>query len=251
MSILQKPAITSISGPHEAMQIKGAGERTVRQAKTLDEIKIKSQNSLQSEGSSPAFADSTSAQDQISLLPTPRNSVAGISDMTDKDVDDLLAEGKMAAKTATDTNFPSAQHDTQKPQPETTKSIKPIEYENYTVDDIDEWLLLTSFYDEEYRQKTLARHRRLKAIEEEKQQLLREEQEELRKHRAGMDSLPIGPTPAILDPTPALELPIQHVKSSHSPPPARAAPSTPSKESQKRSHDEMQGEGAERHEHPA
>jgi hypothetical protein len=233
------------------MQIKRASERTVSQARTLDEIKIKLQNSLQSEGSSPTLADSRSAQDQMNMLATPRNSVAGINDMTDKDVDDLLAEGKMAAETVTDTNSASAQYDTQKPQPETTKPVKSIEYENYTVDDIDEWLVLTSFYDEEYRQKTLARHRRLKAIEEEKQQLLREEQEELRKHRAGMDALPIRPTPAIPDPAPAPELPIKQDRSSYIPPPARAAPSTPSKESQKRCHDEMQGEGPEQHEHPA
>ena len=46
----------------------------------------------------------------------------------------------------------------------------------YTVDDIEEWLVMTGFYDDAYRQKVLARRRRMKAIEEERLQLLLEEQ---------------------------------------------------------------------------
>lgn len=230
------------------MQIKGASERTVRAAKTLDEIKTKSRDSLNSEGSYPPLADSAFAQDQTRMPPTPRHSVAGISNMTDKDVDDLLAEGKMAAETAIDAKSTSAQEDAQKPQSEATKPTKSIEYENYTVDDIDEWLELTNFYDEAYRQKTLARHRRFKAIEEERQQLLREEQEELQKQRAGLESVPIRPTRVIPGPTPAPELQNEQDRPTYSPSHAQATASTPSKESQKRSHGEMQGVAVEQHE---
>jgi hypothetical protein len=47
---------------------------------------------------------------------------------------------------------------------------------HYNVDDVEEWLVMTGFYDEVYRQKVLNRRRRMKAIEEERLQLLLEEQ---------------------------------------------------------------------------
>lgn len=43
-------------------------------------------------------------------------------------------------------------------------------------DDVEEWLLMTGFYDKPYRQKVLSRRRRMRAIEEERMQLLLEEQ---------------------------------------------------------------------------
>jgi hypothetical protein len=44
------------------------------------------------------------------------------------------------------------------------------------VEDVEEWLVMTGFYDEVYRQKVLNRRRRMKAIEKERLQLLLEEQ---------------------------------------------------------------------------
>ena len=44
------------------------------------------------------------------------------------------------------------------------------------LNDIELWLCMTGFYDEEYRKKKLERQRRIKAIEEEKRQLLLEEE---------------------------------------------------------------------------
>ena len=101
------------------------------------------------------------------MLATPRNSITSSHRDDDDDVDDLLAEGRAAAEAAANT----------------ATTIKSIEHEKYTVEDIEDWLSMTNFYDEAYRQKTLTRHRRLKAIEEEKQQLLREEQEDPQKYR--------------------------------------------------------------------
>ena len=49
----------------------------------------------------------------------------------------------------------------------------------YNMDDVKEWLSMTGFYDELYRQKVLNRRRRMRAIEEEKLQLLLEEQADL------------------------------------------------------------------------
>jgi hypothetical protein len=46
----------------------------------------------------------------------------------------------------------------------------------YSVNDVEEWLSMTGFYDELYRQKVLNRRRRMRAIEEERLQLLLEEQ---------------------------------------------------------------------------
>ena len=46
----------------------------------------------------------------------------------------------------------------------------------YNVEDVEEWLVMTGFYDEVYRQKVLNRRRRMKAIEKERLQLLLEEQ---------------------------------------------------------------------------
>jgi hypothetical protein len=46
----------------------------------------------------------------------------------------------------------------------------------YNEDDVEEWLAMTGFYDELYREKVLNRRRRMKAIEEERLQLLLEEQ---------------------------------------------------------------------------
>jgi hypothetical protein len=46
----------------------------------------------------------------------------------------------------------------------------------YNVEDVEEWLAMTGFYDEVYRQKVLNRRRRMKAIEKERLQLLLEEQ---------------------------------------------------------------------------
>ena len=46
----------------------------------------------------------------------------------------------------------------------------------YNLDDVEEWLIMTGFYDAPYRLKVLNRRRRMKAIEEEKMQLLLEEQ---------------------------------------------------------------------------
>jgi hypothetical protein len=46
----------------------------------------------------------------------------------------------------------------------------------YNVNDVEEWLSMTGFYDELYRQKVLNRRRRMRAIEEERLQLLLEEQ---------------------------------------------------------------------------
>jgi YTH domain-containing protein 1 len=46
----------------------------------------------------------------------------------------------------------------------------------YNADDVEEWLAMTGFYDEVYRHKVLNRRRRMKAIEEERLQLLLEEQ---------------------------------------------------------------------------
>ena len=45
----------------------------------------------------------------------------------------------------------------------------------YSVNDVEEWLVMTGFYDELYRQKVLNRRRRMKAIEEERLHLLLEE----------------------------------------------------------------------------
>jgi hypothetical protein len=46
----------------------------------------------------------------------------------------------------------------------------------YDTEDVEEWLAMTGFYDEAYRQKVLNRRRRMKAIEKERLQLLLEEQ---------------------------------------------------------------------------
>ncbi len=46
----------------------------------------------------------------------------------------------------------------------------------HNLDDVEEWLSMTGFHDEPYRLKVLNRRRRMKAIEEEKMQLLLEEQ---------------------------------------------------------------------------
>lgn len=46
----------------------------------------------------------------------------------------------------------------------------------YNVEDVEEWLVMTGFYDDVYRQKVLNRRRRMKAIEKERLQLLLEEQ---------------------------------------------------------------------------
>lgn len=46
----------------------------------------------------------------------------------------------------------------------------------YNEDDVEEWLAMTGFYDEVYREKALNRRRRMKALEEERLQLLLEEQ---------------------------------------------------------------------------
>ena len=46
----------------------------------------------------------------------------------------------------------------------------------YNMDDMEEWLVMTGFYDDVYRQKVLNRRRRMRAIEEERLQLLLEEQ---------------------------------------------------------------------------
>lgn len=48
----------------------------------------------------------------------------------------------------------------------------------YTLEDAEEWLLMTGFYDGPYRHKVLTRRRRIYAIEQEKKQLLLEEQAE-------------------------------------------------------------------------
>ncbi|KAM5502641.1 hypothetical protein McanMca71_004662 [Microsporum canis] len=44
--------------------------------------------------------------------------------------------------------------------------------------DLRSWLLFTGYYDEDYRQKTISRHRRLVALDEERAELIREEQYE-------------------------------------------------------------------------
>ena len=177
------------------------------------------------------------------MLATPRNSITSIN--PDVDVDDLLAEGKAAAEAAISTKaVPPTQHTTQGPQSDITSPMKSIGYEKY-VEDIEEWLVMTNFYDDGYRQKTLARHRRLKAIEREKQQLLREEQEELQKYCIGAEGFPVRSTPAAPEPTPAPEITTKQDRSRYSPPPARVEALMPSKESQKRSHDEIKDEPSE------
>lgn len=45
-------------------------------------------------------------------------------------------------------------------------------------EDVHDWLLLTGYYDQTYRDKTLQRHRRLAVIEKEREELLREEQQD-------------------------------------------------------------------------
>jgi YTH domain-containing protein 1 len=109
--------------------------------------------------------------------------------------------------------------------------------------------VLTGFYDEGYRQKTLARHRRLKAIEEERQQLLREEQQDLERHRVGLD--PFSMVPDAPEPTPALEVSVKQDHSSDSPPPAQAVPAVPSNNNRKRSIEETKDEQSEQSTTPA
>lgn len=94
--------------------------------------------------------------------------------------------------------------------------------------------MLTSFHDEAYRQKTLARHRRLKVIEEEKQELLREEQQDLH-HRLRHDSF--SQVPAFPEPTPGRETNLE--KSSYSSTSACVTPLVATNDNQKRSRDEM------------
>lgn len=126
-----------------AMQVKGAGERTVRAAKTLEDIKLKTQNSRKkNEELSPILNNSTTAQNTIKILATPRNTIPGAHN---RDIDDLLAQGRAAADATVDTKVISSGLDTsQAPSSEATNLIGSIEYEKYTVDDIDEWLVLVS-----------------------------------------------------------------------------------------------------------
>jgi hypothetical protein len=227
------------------MQIKGASDRNMETARILEGFNFKTQNINESQVSSPILISSTSTQGIFKMLATPRNS---ISTVQDDDVDDLLAECKASAGAAIETNSTfTAPSNSQAPQSEATKPLKSIEYEKYTVDDIAEWLVLTGFYDEAYRLKTLTRHRRLKDIEKEKQQLLREEQEELQQHLVGSGSSPTAA--AASKPAPSPEAAIEQENSSYSPHPVHITPLKAS--DQKRVHSDMKDEGSVQSEHPA
>lgn len=220
------------------MHIKGASDRNIKAARTWEGVNFDAQEITEIHIPSSTLTNSTSTQGTVEMPATPRNS---ISIVQDDDVDDFLAECK-----ATKAAF-SAPLNSQAPPSEATEPLKSIEYEKYTVDDIDEWLVLTSFYDEAYRLKTLTRHRRLEAIEKEKQQLLREEQEELRQHRVGSDSFPTAA--AAPEPSPGSKAAIKPDNFSCSPPPALVTPLKVS--SQKRTHSDMKDEGSDQLENPA
>ena len=52
------------------------------------------------------------------------------------------------------------------------------EQKEWSIDDVEDWLAMTGFYDAPYRRKLLGRRRRMKAIDEERMRLLLEEQED-------------------------------------------------------------------------
>ncbi|KAK2762077.1 hypothetical protein FQN54_001084 [Arachnomyces sp. PD_36] len=78
-------------------------------------------------------------------------------------------------------NTKPVSRDIQKPDSEEAKldpnnvfaHLDPIE-----VEELKEWLMATGYYDEDFRRKTMRRHKRLVALEKEKAELLKEEQEE-------------------------------------------------------------------------
>lgn len=231
------------------MQIKGASERIMEATRTMEGANSKDQTN-KSEIPSQTPINLTLPQAAVKMLATPRHS---FSITQDNDVDYLLAECKASADAAAETKvLSSTSSNVEANQSETSEPVKSIEYGKYTVDDIDEWLVLTSFYDEAYRQETLARHRRVKsrlqAIEQEKQQLLREEQEQLQRHRVTFASSSFAP--AVAEPTPGPDVAMKQDKSSYCPPAAQFTPSRASNHASKRAHNDMKDERSDKSERP-
>lgn len=143
------------------------------------------------------FEDSTKT---TAPVPSTSNGVSRIA--TSTDIDDLLAEGRAAASNgqllsesaptsgvATTANFDSVMRDATIERVETGSVTQTmagsngpnVKLENVSpqeADDIQYWLKMTGYHDQEYRNKMLSRRRRLKEIEDEREKLLREEQEE-------------------------------------------------------------------------
>jgi hypothetical protein len=212
------------------MQIKGASQRILDAAKTLWENDTRTQTRVQgSEKPQPSLSRPVTAQDTVIMLATPRNSIASAHD---DDMDELIAEGRAAADALANTQAVAARASSSQ-----VASSEALELAKSVDEDIEEWLLLTGFYDEAYHQTTLTRHRRLKAIEQEKQQLLREEQELLQEPPLGLEPVSTASptTESIPGPLPA----VKQERASYSPPPASAVLVSASRRKQKRSHDEM------------
>lgn len=87
--------------------------------------------------------------------------------------DRVATTGHPHSKTA-DARIPG---DSQKTSTENSSSSS-AQIDPLDVEELKEWLVITGYHDEAFRRKTMQRHRRLAALEEERAQLLKEEQEE-------------------------------------------------------------------------
>ena len=218
------------------MKIKGASQRILNAAKTLWRKDGQSRRRVQtSEKPSPSLTEPVTAQDIVTMLATPRNSIASVGD---DDLDSLVSEGRSLSDASTNTRSVASMASSSEAAPsEALEPVKSIEDGGSAVDDIEEWLVLTRFHDEAYRQTTLTRHRRLKAIEQEKRKLLREEQK-LRQDPL-VEVHPAPTASATLESTTGPAVAIKQENISSSPPLPSAFHSAAARRKQKRPHDEM------------